>query len=116
MSPMDEDVQALVEAIEAQYPVSLFMYPMSGTQGVRIATLRVPADQRGMGIGSQVMAQVVEWADRRSVTLVLTPESEGRGAPSKTKLKQWYRSFGFVPNKGRNKDYYFTDAMIRPPR
>lgn len=113
---MGEQIRTLTDALQAQHPVDLFMYPMSGTNGVRIATLRVPADQRGMGIGAQVMQQVTDWADQCSIILVLTPESEGPGAPSKTKLRQWYRSFGFVPNKGRNKDYHFTDAMIRRPR
>lgn len=108
-----EDVQALVDQLRSEYPVDLFLYPVG--DGVRIDKIWVAPDVRGHGVGSQVMHRIVDWADARGITLVLTPASEGRGAPSKTKLEHWYRSFGFGPNKGRNKDFAFTDAMIRRP-
>jgi len=110
-----EDTTALVDALEAEYPVELWVYPIRATPGVRISTIRVPPEHRGEGIGTEVMDKITRWADERGATLVLTPESEGRTGPSKTALKRWYRRFGFVPNKGRAKDYLYTDAMIRRP-
>jgi len=44
--------------------------------------------------------------------LALTP-TKAFGA-SKGRLEKWYRRHGFVPNKGRNKDFSTKESMIRP--
>lgn len=112
--PVPRDVEALKQRLEATYPVQLWIHPV-GTEAIRLAKIRVDPDSRQQGVGGKVMGAITTWADRNNQLIVLTPEAE-RGGLSKTALVRWYRTFGFVPNKGRKKDFRFTDAMIRAPR
>jgi len=111
-----DDTKSLVADLESRYPVDLWIHPLSSLPAARVSTIRVQRDRHREGIGSQVMQEITSWADDKGAVLVLTPASDGRGFPSKTKLKSWYRRFGFVPNKGRNKDYRYMDTMIRRPK
>ena len=78
-----------------------------------IDLISVPAESKGQGNASRAMKDALAWADDHGVTVTLSPTSEF--GSSKARLTKWYRSLGFVPNKGRNKDFRFTEAMIRPP-
>ncbi len=89
-----------------------FYYP--NEKHLSVDLISVPKAVRGSGNASLAMKDTLAWADRNGVTVTLSPTSEF-GA-SKKRLEKWYRSMGFVPNKGRNKDFRFTDAMIRQPR
>jgi len=73
----------------------------------------VPESDRRTGIGSAVMRDLTAWADRTGSTLALSPTNEF-GA-SITRLRSFYRNFGFRPNTGRNRDYSISESMVRPP-
>jgi len=47
--------------------------------------------------------------------LTLSPSTDF-GASSKERLKRFYRRFGFVSNKGRQKDFTLFDSMYRLPK
>jgi len=72
----------------------------------------VPEGARSAGLGSQVMRLVTEWADANGVTLALTPSADFGG--NKKRLGEFYKRFGFVDNKGRNKDFEISESMFRP--
>jgi GNAT superfamily N-acetyltransferase/uncharacterized protein YukE len=80
--------------------------------------IRVNEDRRGSGSASRAMEETLDWVDSNGVTVTFTPTSEF--GSSKKHLEKWYRGMGFVPNKGpnkgRNKDFRFQDAMIRTPQ
>lgn len=76
--------------------------------------ISVPKDRRGQGGATAAMKETLDWADQNGVTVTLSPTSEF-GA-SKKRLEKWYAGMGFVPNKGRNKDFRFTDSMLRTPQ
>lgn len=87
----------------------------TGNTGViKLDSIIVPKDGRGQGVGSRFMQAFVEWADRNGETIVLQA-SKGIGATSITRLKDFYKQFGFVENKGRHKDFRFWDNMYRKP-
>jgi len=73
----------------------------------------IPKDKRSEGIGSQFMTDLSQIADRDQKTIKLTPSSDFGG--SKTRLKSFYKRFGFVENKGRNKDLSISETMYRRP-
>lgn len=79
---------------------------------VEVDMIRVK--NQGQGIGSAVMQDLIDAADTQGVTMALTPEKVGN--TSVTKLKEFYKRFGFVENKGRNKDFGTTSAFIREPK
>ena len=72
-------------------------------------------EQRGTGVGAKVMEAVVREADKDGVVVALTPSTDF-GASSKARLVAFYKRFGFVENKGRNKDFSISDTMYRLPQ
>ena len=74
----------------------------------------VPKDQRGEGLGTQFMEELTSYADNAGKIIVLTPDTV-KGGSSVGRLQKFYGRFGFERNKGRNKDFRTTEAMIRRP-
>ena len=83
-------------------------------RGYVLNKIKVPAAERSQGIGTKVMQQIVDRMDREGAVVALTPDTAFGG--TKNRLIDFYKRFGFVPNKGRNKDYGFRETMIRYPR
>jgi predicted GNAT family N-acyltransferase len=69
---------------------------------------------RGHGIGSKLMKDIIDLADKQNRKIVLTPDIK-LGATSVSRLKKFYKKFGFVENKGRYKDFSISDTMYRLP-
>jgi site-specific DNA-cytosine methylase/predicted GNAT family acetyltransferase len=87
-----------------------------GNSYIRLHEVRVPESQRGSGIGTKFMDELVSYADQAGKPVLLTPSTDF-GATSKSRLENFYRRFGFVPNRGRQKDYSLpNEAMIRRPQ
>lgn len=75
----------------------------------------VPKEKRKSGIGSQIMEELIKFADKYNKMLVLSPATRDDriGTTSKARLVKFYKRFGFVENKGRNKDYRLSYSMYR---
>lgn len=107
-------VETLRRDLEARYP-GLDLWVSIGPSGdLRVSQIVVPKDQREQGIGTAVMEALTAFADQRGLPMTLTPDNTYGG--SVTRLRVFYRRFGFRPNAGRNKDFRFSGAMIRRPR
>tara|TARA_R110000851_G_scaffold123761_2_gene253678 strand:+ start:6343 stop:8151 length:1809 start_codon:yes stop_codon:yes gene_type:complete len=91
--------------------VSLDVYEKNNT--INLSRIVVPKDVRNSGIGSDVMQDLVSYADETGQKVALTPSSDFGG--NVKKLKEFYKRFGFVENKGKNKDFSTRESMIRPP-
>lgn len=74
----------------------------------------VPKSMRGTGVGTQAMNKIISKADKQGHTIDLVPSSDFGG--NKKRLVEFYKSFGFVENKGKNKDYEISGAMYRIPK
>ena len=74
----------------------------------------VPEGKRGEGIGSNVMQDLIDYADKNNLKIILTP-SKDFGATSVTRLKKFYKQFGFIDNKGKNRDFSHKESMYRNP-
>ena len=79
-----------------------------------LAKVVVPKNQRGQGTGTDFMNALAKAADEDGATLALSPASDFGG--NKARLIEFYKRFGFVPNKGRNIDYAISESMYRPPK
>jgi GNAT superfamily N-acetyltransferase len=86
-----------------------------GKNGLTVSGLIVPKDKRGQGVGSQAMADILNYADSKGVRVTLTPSTDFGGS-SVDRLKKFYKQFGFVENKGKNKDFTISDTMYREPQ
>ena len=82
-------------------------------RGQKVTLSRIVAPEREQGTGSAVMRRLTDWADASGRTLALTPSNDFGG--NVKRLREFYRRFGFVENKGRNKDYAISEAMYREP-
>ena len=88
----ESDVGRLAKELGEEYGVELWMHErFKGDEYVppivSLESIVVPKEKRGTGIGSKI-----------------------------TRLKKFYKRFGFVPNKGRKKEYRTRDAFIRYPK
>lgn len=75
---------------------------------------KIVANEFGNGYGSRFMEELTKIADENGWVLALTPDISF-GGTSVNRLKNFYKRFGFKPNKGRNTDFNTRESMIRKP-
>jgi len=79
-----------------------------------LSRIVVKPESRSKGIGSGIMNDLIKYADKNGQIVTLTPSNDFGG--NKNRLIQFYKSFGFKPNKGQYKSFEFRDSMIRYPK
>ena len=83
-------------------------------KGYVLSKIEVSGDERNAGQGTKAMQDIVDRMDAEGAIIALTPDDAFGG--NKNRLIKFYKRFGFVPNKGRNKDFRFRETMIRYPQ
>lgn len=102
-----------VKALQDAFPEIDFTLLQRGDKAT-LSKVVVPKEMRGSGRGSAFMGELTRLADDDAAKLALSPSSDFGG--SKARLEQFYRRFGFVPNKGRARDFEIMESMYREPR
>lgn len=87
---------------------------MGNSDAIEINIIRINNEHKGTGIGSKIMQEICDYADDSNKILHLSPTDEFGSSISK--LKAFYKKFGFVINRGNNKDFRFKNTMIRYPK
>lgn len=105
--------QQLASDLVARFP-GLKLDLMGNGSVVTLSRIVIPEDGRQSGRGTEVMQEITKWADESGKKLALTPSADFGG--NKTRLVGFYKRFGFVENKGKNKDYEVSESMVREPR
>lgn len=106
---LKEFVKRMIEKYDLE---DLYLYESRGR--LVLSNIRVKKDSRKQGIGTAFMEELIRFADNHDIDITLTPATnEFDGTTSASRLKKFYKRFGFVENKGRNKDYRISDSMIR---
>lgn len=100
------------EEVKRKNPSIKFSFSTSG-QNIVLDKIIVPEEMRGEGIGKKAMGDITKLADQQGKTIALTPSTDFGGA--KGRLVGFYKGFGFVENKGRNRDYEISESMYREP-
>ena len=74
---------------------------------IKLDTIIVDKSKRKGGVGSKAMQDIIDYADKNNKRVKLTPaiQDDFQGTTSQARLKKFYKKFGFVENKGRNKDF-----------
>jgi predicted GNAT family N-acyltransferase len=85
-----------------------------GEQQLRLSRIEVEKSKRKQGLGTKAMEDLTHFSDAFGMVMTLSPATDF-GATSKERLKRFYRRFGFVSNKGRNKNWQISDSMYRLP-
>lgn len=110
--------EGLKQSLSAQHPNVTFTLTEAHGK-VELRDIRLPMDERNRGAGTAFMRDLVRYADDNGKTVTVTPARKGDygdNAISHSRLIDFYKRFGFVENKGRNKDYSISDSMIRRPQ
>lgn len=103
-----------LDAITSKYDGKLDKFYVSEKpKYINLSAIVVAKAFRNQGIGSQVMKDLCAYADSLGKIITLTPSSDFGGSVSR--LKAFYKSFGFIENKGRKRDFEISDAMYRLP-
>lgn len=106
-----QPVSDIEAQLKSEFP-GLKLNLRESLSAVVVDRIEVPESQRQAGTGSKVMQKITDWADASGKTLALTPTGDFGG--NKTRLTSFYKRFGFVPNRGKNKDFAVSESMIRP--
>ena len=106
---VDESIlnEKLDSELERKYGVELDVYEYSDY--LEIHRIIVPKEKRSEGIGTKVMKDIIAYAKKNKKDVFLTPSSDFGG--SKGRLVQFYKSFGFKDNHGKNRDFRSKESM-----
>lgn len=108
---------ALMRFAQDHGAVELRVAPRDG--GLVLDLIRVTQpEQRGKGLASAALKDLLAIADEHGLIVALTPAGvpSGKGMLSDRQLRAWYARHGFVPNTGSARDLRFNEAFIRLPR
>ncbi len=106
--------EAIDDVLRARYPDVKISVSGDASKGYTLNRIDVPKSQRNSGIGTQIMQDLVDAVDAQGATLKLSPSGDFGG--SVPRLKEFYKRFGFVENKGKAKDYAISESMYRTPK
>lgn len=106
--------QTGLDVIKAEWQESGIEAFVSERNGViNLSKIVVPKASRSAGAGTRAMQQLTDYADSTGQRIELTPSADFGG--NKARLTEFYKRFGFVENRGRNKNYEISEAMYREP-
>jgi N-acetylglutamate synthase-like GNAT family acetyltransferase len=113
----NSELQSWAEKTKNELGLSHFEVYLKGND-INLMMIAVSKDNQHSGIGSRAMNALTELADDNNCRIILSPGSTDKnfGTTSRNRLIQFYKSFGFVMNSGRNKDFAVSEAMIRNPK
>ena len=109
-----EQNTALEDVLRAKYPGVKLSLTGDASKGYKLNQIIVPEEQRGSGVGSAIMRDIADTADQQGATVTLSPSADFGGSVGR--LKEFYSRFGFVPNKGKSKDFAISESMYRLPQ
>jgi GNAT superfamily N-acetyltransferase len=108
------EVKALAKGIGAAATLEVTTKEADGDVYMSVSLIRLPKEDRKQGYGTAIMNALCDYADKKGIIVALSPTSEfGTG---KATLVLFYKSFGFVSNMGKSKNFLITDTMIRYPK
>ncbi|HEX2012401.1 MAG TPA: hypothetical protein VJN44_15845, partial [Roseateles sp.] len=108
-----ETAQQLTARLTDETPgLKLDLFSRNGR--ATLSRIVLPEGQREGGTGTRVMNEITQWADRNGLILQLTPSADFGG--NKKRLGEFYKRFGFVDNKGKNRDFETSETMLREPQ
>lgn len=112
-------IDAFEKGIQSKYKDSVDTFDLHLTRQHRIdlSYIIIKKEARKSGVGSKIIQELCDFADKHNVTIILKlAHKEKGGTTSQARLMKFYKRFGFVENKGRNKNWDFMDTMYRLPK
>lgn len=103
---LSENIQ---DRLSSKYQIDLDIYEFP--THIELKRIVVPEELRGQGIGTQVLEDLIQYAQSVNKSIFTTPSSSFGG--SESRLTKFYKSFGFKPNSGSNRDFRSRESMVK---
>jgi GNAT superfamily N-acetyltransferase len=94
--------------------LTIDIYQNERTKTLTLSRVIVPENSRESGIGTKFMNSLIKKADKLGYKIILTPSKDFGG--NKNRLIEFYKRFGFINNKGSNRDFSHKEDMYRLPK
>ena len=107
--------KSLPDMLEQKYPNVTLDISGNPEKGYELSRIVIPEGERGEGMGTEIMQDMIDMADEQGARISLTPDVSF-GGTSVARLKKFYKQFGFLENKGKNKDFSIRNTMYRDPQ
>lgn len=104
--------QYVLKQLENDFPIELELYDHG--KYLSLDKIVVPGGQRGVGIGSEVMQKITDYADKENKRIFLTP-STSYGGTSLNRLMSFYKRFGFKKVTDIADKAVSRDILVRQP-
>ncbi len=114
------DIHQFADQVKNQYGLEKFDLDVDQSGNIELVMIETPRGDRGGGTGTAAMKALTDYADRAGalIWLSVADRDSKTGTTSRGRLVKFYRQFGFVPNKGRNKRFELSlyANMYRDPK
>ena len=114
LNESEDSLEKFQESLLKKFPLEHLRLYRKGSDLI-LDMVVVNKSERMQGIGSKVLEEICDYADQNHLRILLTTavKDNYHGTTSMNRLKDFYKKFGFVENKGRNKDFTTLHNMIR---
>lgn len=103
----------ILKGLESSYPIELQLYD-KGTH-LELDKILVPSGMRGVGIGSEIMTKINQYADKVRLPVFLTP-STSYGGTSINRLLNFYKRFGYKKVSDMGDMALSRNMLVRHPK
>ena len=109
--PLEDAVAALESDLKQRYPqldILALNITSNDNPALELRSIKVNQKYRGSGVGTQVIDEIKEFAQRHRLPVTLSPAPD---YGKKEALHRFYRRHGFRYNRGRYADYRYTSPF-----
>jgi predicted GNAT family acetyltransferase len=109
---MSENVN---DKLQNEFPnLTIDIYQNDQRKTLTLSRVIVPENFRDGGLGTKFMKSLIKKADKLAYKIILTPSDDFGG--NKNRLIEFYKKFGFILNKGEDRDFSHREDMYRLPK
>lgn len=100
--------EGIEDKLSSKYQIELDIYEFP--THIELKRIVVPGELRGQGIGTSALKDLIDYAESINKPIFTTPSSSFGG--SESRLTKFYKSLGFKPNSGSNRDFRSRESMV----
>ena len=106
------DQAPTLDGVRKAWDAAGIQHTLSEKNGlINLSKIVVPEGARESGTGTAAMKALTDYADATGQHIALTPSADFGG--NKGRLTDFYKRFGFVENKGKNRVFSTSESMVR---